>query len=990
MRVRLTLALVLFASAPAVVAQPTDRVFPQFGVDEDLQEPPLLAPALRQTALSANDLPLFVRLTVDANTTSSSAFELLDERLALYEDLGVPVLLILSSLPPSLAEADTWRESIRRMAERYNGRVSGYQIGLRVNGGAGDAGDAVLEYAFYLKLASVQIRSVDDDALIVQAPTAAGESDRQAELFRQDIAPYIDAVSVVGEVEEDGDLSTIERRVDAVRALVEAEAPSAMLMVGGLALQADAGRYWMMSQFSFVGPTPTFRTFAGSERALASALRAASSLEDLLNDELVTLDEDAAALRLTADGRDVTTTTPHRLLYNTTRFSTVLVYWTGEDIGDTLQVELIDRAGREPTVRDPVGGRVTEPASFEWDADTARSRVLVPIAANPIVLDFDYGGADVYVDRASVTDTPALTIDEIIFRHQRAQASQDSLYSNYVASARMEQHFRPTPTDVVDVVSENKYYFDDGEVEWEELSFWVNGARWGASRPPFPLLSAEKVLSLPFDLRLNADYRYRLEGVESTAGRPSYVVSFEPTSDDRTLSRGSVWIDQDNFLKLKVQAVQRNLGAPAVSNEETQYFEPVAEINGRPLYLFSRITNKQIFLIAGRNLLVEKEVHFSGFDVDPVSFVEQRGAARASERVMYRDTADGLRYFVKQGDERVVSDRPTTSAKAFVVGTTIDPAFDFPLPIVGINYLDFDFLTDNTQLALLFGGVLALGNVQIAQLGPTPFDASVDFFGIAVPGNDQVFDDTGELRDQRILNIPLSFGVNFGYQFTDFQRVTANYQFQYDTFLRDEQTAEDFVMPSNTGTNGVGLAYEFSRRGYTFEASAAEFRRTSWEEWGQGGDDFDPSHRRYRRYSINLSKDFPLDTFRRFRLNAAWLGGENLDRFSKYQFGLFDETRMQGVPSAGIRFAELAMLRGSYSFNIFDQYRLDLFLDQAIGCEPCDEGKTWQAVTGTGVAVNLKGPWDTLFKADVGKSFLPDLYAGSGSLVVQIQILKPL
>ena len=84
------------------------------------------------------------------------------------------------------------------------------------------------------------------------------------------------------------------------------------------------------------------------------------------------------------------------------------------------------------------------------------------------------------------------------------------------------------------------------------------------------------------------------------------------------------------------------------------------------------------------------------------------------------------------------------------------------------------------------------------------------------------------------------------------------------------------------------------------------------------------------------------------------------------------------------------MLRGSYSFNIFDQYRLDLFLDQAIGCEPCDEGKTWQAVTGTGVAVNLKGPWDTLFKADVGKSFLPDLYAGSGSLVVQIQILKPL
>ena len=51
-----------------------------------------------------------------------------------------------------------------------------------------------------------------------------------------------------------------------------------------------------------------------------------------------------------------------------------------------------------------------------------------------------------------------------------------------------------------------------------------------------------------------------------------------------------------------------------------------------------------------------------------------------------------------------------------------------------------------------------------------------------------------------------------------------------------------------------------------------------------------------------------------------------------YQFGLFDATRMHGVPSA-VRFAELAMFRGSYSFNLFDQYRLDLFLDQARGRE---------------------------------------------------------
>ena len=45
------------------------------------------------------------------------------------------------------------------------------------------------------------------------------------------------------------------------------------------------------------------------------------------------------------------------------------------------------------------------------------------------------------------------------------------------------------------------------------------------------------------------------------------------------------------------------------------------------------------------------------------------------------------------------------------------------------------------------------------------------------------------------------------------------------------------------------------------------------------------------------------------------------------------QTRMHGVPSA-VRFGELGMFRGSYSFNLFDQYRLDLFVDHANGRDP--------------------------------------------------------
>ena len=84
---------------------------------------------------------------------------------------------------------------------------------------------------------------------------------------------------------------------------------------------------------------------------------------------------------------------------------------------------------------------------------------------------------------------------------------------------------------------------------------------------------------------------------------------------------------------------------------------------------------------------------------------------------MYRETDRGLRYYVKEGEVRVVSDRPSSSVKAMAMGVTIDPSYAFPLPIFGINYLDFEFGSPDTQLALLFAGVLAAGNIQRPKLG---------------------------------------------------------------------------------------------------------------------------------------------------------------------------------------------------------------------------------------------------------------------------------
>jgi hypothetical protein len=129
--------------------------------------------------------------------------------------------------------------------------------------------------------------------------------------------------------------------------------------------------------------------------------------------------------------------------------------------------------------------------------------------------------------------------------------------------------------------------------------------------------------------------------------------------------------------------------------------------------------------------------------------------------------------------------------------------------------------------------------------------------------------------------------------------------------------------------------------------------------------------------------------FQKIHVNGAYFGGRGLDRFSQYQFGLFDDTRIHGVPASGVRMSELGMARGSYTFNLFEQYRIDLFLEQAFGQDK--ERRTgWEPITGLGTALNVKGPWNTILRVDAGKSLLPSRYRTNGSTVVQILMLKPL
>ena len=341
-----------------------------------------------------------------------------------------------------------------------------------------------------------------------------------------------------------------------------------------------------------------------------------ASADRLLGGDLATIDAVAADLRLTESGRDLTAAAPPRLLFDNRSLATYLVYWA-DRTAQPVELSLMTSSGTRPTARDLVTGLQLGVSDYSRDAATGRVRATVSQASGPVFVDFTEEGAQPFVERSGVTAARTPTIGEIIALHQRQQRAQDTLVQNYIAHARMEQHFRPTVADPgYDIVTENRYYVDRGGVEWEELTFSVNGAKWGADRPPLPLLQPEKVLSLPLQLRFDEGYRYRLAGTEQADGYDCFVVRFEPARPDPSLYRGTVWIDRKTFARIRVQAVQGGLLAPVVSNEETQYYTKVSTLGDQPVFLFTELSARQIVLIAGRNLLVEKKVTFSEFRVN--------------------------------------------------------------------------------------------------------------------------------------------------------------------------------------------------------------------------------------------------------------------------------------------------------------------------------------------------------------------------------------
>ncbi|HUP40019.1 MAG TPA: hypothetical protein VM115_07865, partial [Vicinamibacterales bacterium] len=629
--------LLLGAQQPGVASA---VAMPRIAVEDSAQIDPA---RLRQVSTEIS-LPVVVRVHLPsaADATTSG----IDVKLASYRAAGIAVWLTVPA-PASAQDAEPWRQRLATVLQQHSEGIAILEVAV--------GGEQAALGVFAMKLAATEARSTRPAIRIALGGALVEDAAALATVYTSELAPYIDllvvADSAVAPARE------VQARVDA----------SATLAVAG------TSRPVIESLLEDLGSNVALRAWQAAD--VVDEVRALEPIASLLTSDITRLDAAATQLRLSIGDRDVTTTQRLRMLFDERTFATYLVYW-GDASAQPLRVSATLSMGGTPVVRDVLRRTRTPARNYTRVDVTGAVRLEVPLTGGPMVLDFNEGATEVFADRSDVSAAQSLSVAEIIARHQAQQRAQDLAVRNYSADARMEQHFRPTMADSgYDVVTENRYFVSSTDIEWEELSFSVNGAKWGADRPPFPLLQAEKVLSLPLQLRFDTDYRYELRGTETVNEFDCYVIAFEPVASGKALYRGTVWIDRTTFARVRVQTVQSGLPAPVVSNDETHYYTPVATIGGRQIFLFTRMSARQILMVAGRNVLVEKAVEFTDVQVNRRDFELARQAARASSRVMYKETDQGLRHYIKEGEVRVVSARPSSSVKAMAMGVTIDPSY---------------------------------------------------------------------------------------------------------------------------------------------------------------------------------------------------------------------------------------------------------------------------------------------------------------------------
>jgi hypothetical protein len=880
---------------------------------------------------------------------------------ALRASGATPWLMVTLTTPSPLlehaAELEAELEELSAVA-REAAPVTHFQVLWEPATSPADVDSEIAEYAFLLKRASVALSGAVPEARVISRPLAAHPAALRS-LYAHDVAAYLDGVAVAGPVEAEA--------LESLRSALDEADPGRPLVITGVPLPEPSSLALAIAARHASGGAALTLFRAAQPRA-----QDLSPLAVLANELRGDLYPDPYSTPEGADGA-----------WAFVRGSDLALRVVVESVDPSAAAEIVfgDAQLRRPEQVDLATG---ESSALFGQRRTPRGLELtVPEPGAVALLRLErptIGELEGVEEDLLVAAERHVPVEEILRRLQAFEDAQARRLENLQAVNSTHLRFQGAGATAVEVTFQGPFFQPRGEgPDWAWESVYINGIRWRGRRiPEIPLIQPERAAALPLEIQLSPGYRYRLRGSDVVDGRDTWVVDFRPADSSRgqeeRLFQGTVWIDKESYGRVRTRAIQLGLQGEVISNEETLHYRPVtadgdpAEWAPESYWLPLRVVGQQLLSVVNTVTVVEREVVLEQVRINSPGFEERRRRVLASDLTMVRDTEAGLRYLVQDGtgEERVVKQGFDTSKLFMVGGLFWDSALDYPLPLAGVDYFSFDWRGSGNQVNVFFAGALLVAHMAQPELFGSRFDAGAQAFGLAIPLADTFYRDGVEQAGEEVRVRPASLSLKLGRPLGSFFHLGGTYNVAYFDFSRAGDTDESFVLPSDHFLHSLDLEGRFSRSGYRLTVSGSLNRRSQWHPWGSdGGSEPVSSTQEFLRWQARAAKSWHLPRFQRLGVELAYLGGQDLDRFSKYQFGFFGGTRVRGYSSGRVRAEEAWGGSLSYGLGLGELLRIDVALDTALATDR-ESGLHRELLAGVGLTGSFIGPWQTLMQVDVG------------------------
>lgn len=969
----LILAFAIMLGLPGEAAPSEPAGLSGRGLEARLED---VASALAALPASASGSPrtlLRIPVTLRADRAEADALAgALSGAVALAADRAAVIVSVTEAAPVDVregAQVDAWAEAVAALVDRCAGRVMAWEIG-------GGAHRSPEEQGFFIKRTALAVKGVDRRALVLGADPRARPLADPPDLAEA-VGAFLDGhVAEPGAVMAPGLVLTVGRSAgssaEAWAALVDSfERGEAAAIVAippdvlGSQSGSIAGAFRTAFEAFPEDAAPTGNrppaTFPGEARIEATELVVAS---------------------------DLSTRLPYR-----TRLEGRLPAAAMRVIFDEEPAGLL--------VHDPMSGAA---APVRHAKEGGRHVAEVPLASRPLVLSWQRArGADDVQERVAVASTVDPTVEEILARHFAAQAARDRKLVSFSADLATDMRYELGASgQAFEVRIEGTYYFhENGIQEIENERYFINGARYKPKEgkaPEIPLLQPETVQVLPLEVRLDRSYEYRLLGRADRGGRPAWKVAFKPLVEDATAFTGVVWIDAETFDRLAVDLSQTRLAPPVLVNEQKDEFGPVLASDGEHHLVRESHVHRTVSLLGG-TVGVEMRMRFSNHRVNDAGFEAARAAALASSNQMLRQTDGGLKYLrTSETGERVEAE--SSSRKIFVVaGARYDDSYDGVIPLAGVNWLDHDLGGRGLQFNMFAAGAINTFSIADPSLFGSRVTLGVDAFVPFVKRRDRENVPGSGVDDEEIVRsrsprVDLEISRPVGRH----GRAAITLGVAHESWSKDDDTADDFVVPADTWVASLGGKAEIHRKGWDARFWVTRSERQDWEAWGRDTGSGPPplqGDQGYWKWGTSVARSWHLGKMQSVGFDAHWVGGSGLDRFSQHEFAAFGGRRLPGFDGSGIHFDEAALLKLSWGADVAGVFGAQV----EVGV-----GRTWNrqmpdAVedefgpdsdhVGIAFVGTVPGPWSTVIRFDVGAALhSSDHDDAEGNIVAQAVVLK--